>query len=530
MEGAAVAGGELHAAVEVITPGQCAGVVVAVLAVPVAPRGERQLVRPERGLVLRVRAGVVAAGGEKAGVAVDVLALPVDAERQQLVRGQVDVVLPRGLVAARIDVADEARVLVVVVAVQVLAHAERALPRLQRTEAEGRTGDLLHGAPAVLVAAVEMRLAQAAQPGAGQFGTVVPAVAAAGAEVLVARRIAIRLVGEAAGEGRGGADAAGVDAAGVLAARAQVVPALFAAAGQPELAAQQLVGAGGERQRRFEAAVARAAAGEDLDHAADRIGAVEAGARAAHDLDAFDLLHRNLLERGQPRADRSHPHAIDQQQGVGGIGAAQEQRSLLAVAAGVGEAHAGQAGQQVGDRHRLQPLDVGAADHAHRRQRVADVDRRARGGDDHRLQRNGAVLPGWVQPGRAGTGGAGQHQAGQQGLLHLRFPSPRTRARPHVQREWQPGEKAGTERRTDRPWSGLAHREPPRSVQAGLRAREWRAVIPLAANGAFPCIAQWPSPFVSFAYRCGGSAGLAVFAHHAPASRFIPWALNRRDT
>src|SRR5690606_28681192 len=124
---------------------------------------------------------------------------------QQLVAGHAEVVLPRRLVASRVDVTDEVPVLVVVVTVQVLAHAQRGLPRLQRMEADAAAGDLLQGAAAILVAAVEMDLAEAAQPGTGEFGAVVPAVTAAGAEVLVAVRVAVRLVGEAAGEHRAGA-------------------------------------------------------------------------------------------------------------------------------------------------------------------------------------------------------------------------------------------------------------------------------------------------------------------------------------
>jgi hypothetical protein len=36
---------------------------------------------------------------------------------------------------------------------------------------------------------------------------------------------------------------------------------------------------------------------------------------------------------------------------------------------------------------------------------------------------------------------------------------------------------------------------------------------PHALNGAFPCHAQWRSPLVDLAYRCGGSAGFAVCSH-----------------
>src|SRR3546814_4630995 len=67
------------------------------------------------------------------------------------------------------------------------------------------------------------------------------------------------------------------------------------------------------------------AAGEDLDHAADRFRTIEARARAAHDLDAVDLVDRQVLERRQPGADRAHAPAIDQHQHLVGFGAAHEE-------------------------------------------------------------------------------------------------------------------------------------------------------------------------------------------------------------
>src|SRR3546814_7561612 len=95
------------------------------------------------------------------------------------------------------------------------------------------------------------------------------------------------------------------------------------------------------------------AAGEDLDHAADRFRTIEARARAAHDLDAVDLVDRQVLERRQPGADRAHAHAIDQHQHLVGFGAAHEDVAQLAVAALVADVDAGAAAQQVGEAARL---------------------------------------------------------------------------------------------------------------------------------------------------------------------------------
>src|SRR5256885_3290607 len=74
---------------------------------------------------------------------------------------------------------------------------------------------------------------------------------------------------------------------------------------------------------------------EDLDDAADRIGAVQRRSRPAHDLDAVDLLERDELERRNAQRRRADARAIDQQQRVIGGCAAQEHRARLAQAAGV---------------------------------------------------------------------------------------------------------------------------------------------------------------------------------------------------
>ena len=60
-----------------------------------------------------------------------------------------------------------------------------------------------------------------------------------------------------------------------------------------------------------------AAAREDLDHAADRVGAVEAGAGAAQDLDAVDLGQAQRVEVRQAERGRADPHAVDQQHRAG---------------------------------------------------------------------------------------------------------------------------------------------------------------------------------------------------------------------
>ncbi len=117
------------------------------------------------------------------------------------------------------------------------------------------------------------------------------------------------------------------------------------------------------------------AAGEDLDHATDGVRAVQAGLRATHDLHALDLCQRQVLVHRQAEVGAVDAHAIDQHHGVAGVGAAQEQRALLAQAAGIGQADAGAAAQQFLQRGGLAGFDLRAVDHLGRRDAVLQGDR-----------------------------------------------------------------------------------------------------------------------------------------------------------
>src|SRR3546814_8642644 len=127
-------------------------------------------------------------------------------------------------------------------------------------------------------------------------------------------------------------------------------PAALAAAADAGAGLAQAVAADAFTHAGRERAVV--AAGEDLDHAADRFRTIEARARAAHDLDAVDLVDRQVLERRQPGADRAHAHAVDQHQHLVGFGAAQEHVAQLAVAALVADVDAGdRKGTRLNSRH-----------------------------------------------------------------------------------------------------------------------------------------------------------------------------------
>jgi hypothetical protein len=93
-----------------------------------------------------------------------------------------------------------------------------------------------------------------------------------------------------------------------------------------------------------------AAAGEDLDHAADGIGAVEARRRPAQDLDVVDLGQAERFELDLAGGRRADLDAVDQDDGAARSGAAQEVARALPRAAAASELQAGDAAQQVLDR------------------------------------------------------------------------------------------------------------------------------------------------------------------------------------
>ena len=137
-----------------------------------------------------------------------------------------------------------------------------------------------------------------------------------------------------------------------------------------------------------------AAAREDLDHAAHRLRAVQGRQRPAHDLDALDLRHRDIPDRRHAIGRRADLDPIHQHQHLARAGAAQEQARDLARPALVVDGKAGLAAQQVGERGRLQALDLGAVDDGARGERVGAAIA-ARAGHDDAIQRGrGSLLRG----------------------------------------------------------------------------------------------------------------------------------------
>src|SRR5690606_39038215 len=134
----------------------------------------------------------------------------------------------------------------------------------------------------------------------------------------------------------------------------------------------------------------QALAGDDVDHAAHGVGAVQGRHRAADDLDPLDRVQRRdvveLVAAEVVRIDVAVvvlAAAVDQDQGVVRAHAAHGDRALAGLVAGLADVHALQVA------HGVQQGDVGTAgqvlagDHADAGRRVDDLLLEAGRGDDH---------------------------------------------------------------------------------------------------------------------------------------------------
>ena len=114
-----------------------------------------------------------------------------------------------------------------------------------------------------------------------------------------------------------------------------------------------------------EVRVAFAAPRHDVDHAADGVGAVQAGARAAQDLDALRLGQADRGQVGLAERGRTHAHTVDQHQRVAGAAAADEHAGALPGSAVARQLDAAFAAQQVLDRVGAAGADALAVDDHH---------------------------------------------------------------------------------------------------------------------------------------------------------------------
>ncbi len=196
-------------------------------------------------------------------------------------------------------------------------------------------------------------------------------------DVHVAKAVGVGIEARRSGIAHGG-DAGSGDRAGLeREARAAVLVAVARAelSGVVGAVSREGIGAG----------IAAAAAREDLHHAADGVGAVEAGGGSAQHLDALDLLERQLLDGGETGRGRAHAHAVDEEQRVAGVRAAQEHLRGSAEAAVLRHLHARDGLQHIGERALARAIDVFARHDGNVVHQLGEALRRARRGDDHHV-------------------------------------------------------------------------------------------------------------------------------------------------
>ena len=116
------------------------------------------------------------------------------------------------------------------------------------------------------------------------------------------------------------------------------------------------LGLEGQRQRPL------APAGGDVDHAADGVGAVERAHRPADDLDALDVVGRQVGEVELAVGGVVGLHAVDQHQRVVALGAADAHLREIAVGAGAADGDARQAAECVRHLAHLLALQILARD------------------------------------------------------------------------------------------------------------------------------------------------------------------------
>ncbi len=167
-------------------------------------------------------------------------------------------------------------------------------------------------------------------------------------------------------------------ALGVAAAEAELE---LLAGRQRRVAKHLLRGIAAERRARA-CAVFRRAAREQLDHAADGIGAIQRRARALDDFDALERFGRDVLQRGAADGAGIDAHAVDEHHGVVAFRAAREQRGGLPGAAIARDFEAGMGLQQFADVAGERSFDVAARDDDDRRADRIERHRCAGGGDD----------------------------------------------------------------------------------------------------------------------------------------------------
>ncbi len=217
-----------------------------------------------------------------------------------------------------------------------------------------------------------------------------------------------------------------------------------------------------------------AAARDHVDHAADRVRAVERRARALDDLDALDQLGRDVLDRGAADGAGVDAQPVHQHQHVVRLRAAQEQRGLLARPAEARHLDARARAQHVAQVGGGLALELGGRNDLHIRQHAIRGNLRAGRRDDDGAEGLGGGRRRRQDQGNENESGVSVHRCSSRagGYECLTGRSPDSRRI-----------------RSDRP-----HRLPTGDSGSGCRQRLRDAACAV--------------------HRCGGSAGMASDSLH----------------
>jgi hypothetical protein len=122
-------------------------------------------------------------------------------------------------------------------------------------------------------------------------------------------------------------------------------------------------------------------AGEHLDDPADRVRTVETRCGPAQDFDVVDLVERDRFQRGRSAARRTDAQAVEQQQRLIAVGAAEEHAGRRARTAVGHDLDARLALQQLGQALRAGTRNLVGADVGYIRDQLGEQLRRSRGSD-----------------------------------------------------------------------------------------------------------------------------------------------------
>ncbi|MNE14738.1 hypothetical protein D3C80_1076260 [compost metagenome] len=206
-----------------------------------------------------------------------------------------------------------------------------------------------------------------------------------------------------------------IDPGGFIEAGAEVEAGSLITTGQAKAALPGLITAKTGVHARLQA-LFTAAAGEDLDHPANRIAAVNHRAGAAQHFHALDLFDIDVLQVAVAGGRTADALAIHQHQALGRLGAADVDPRNAAAPAGLRDLHTRYPTQQVSDAIGLQAIDVVAGEHGVGGAAVIARFDLAVGADQHVGQLQGLVA--FEGVGQGVGGGQQKKRQGEAGKLH----------------------------------------------------------------------------------------------------------------